>query len=61
VHQGFVQQQRAANNKLAVCMALQTEKNLTVSNSHKSRDYMQGLLAKAEYVERMNNLPVSIK
>jgi hypothetical protein len=42
-------------------MTLQIRRNLTVSNLHKSRDYVQGLLAEVKCVSRINKLPFSIK
>jgi hypothetical protein len=41
-------------------MALQTERNSTVSGLHKPRGYAQGLLVEAEWYG-MNKLPCGIK
>jgi hypothetical protein len=49
------------NDKLEVCMALQTRENSTISGLHKPRGYVQGLLVEAECVVGMNKLPYGVK
>jgi hypothetical protein len=49
------------NDKLGICVALQTEGNLMVSGLHKPRGYAQGLLIEAECADGVNKLPCGVK